>query len=84
MVRCNGTVTKQQLCFIGEEYDKSFLIPEGGFEALEKQAAKIWSSVEVLEISEFDENRQTITLDLVLSIWWYDPRLTIESNLSPE
>ena len=72
LVRCNGTVTKLQLCFLDSEYDKGLLD--------KNDQGKIWSSVQIFEISEFDENQQTITLDLVLSVWWYDKRLTIESN----
>ena len=71
--RCNGTVTKLQLCFLGSEYDKSFLVDE-------QDQGKIWSSVQIFEISEFDETQQTITLDLLLSVWWYDQRLALESN----
>ena len=71
--RCNGTVTKLQLCFLGSEYDNSFLVEE-------QDQGKIWSSVQIFEISEFDETQQTITLDLVLSVWWYDQRLALESN----
>ena len=79
LVRCNGTVTKLQLCHFGTDYDKGFLKAEN-----EEDKAKIWSSVHVFKISEFNENQQTITIDLLLSVWWYDQRLTIESNVPKE
>ena len=71
--RCNeSSATKLQLCFLGSEYDKSLLV--------DWKKKKIWSSVQIFQISEFDETQQTITLDLVLSVWWYDQRLALESN----
>ena len=75
LVRCNKNATKLQLCSIDEAYDKSV----SGWKSVGKPI-KIWSSVHVKEIAELDENQQTITLDLILSVWWQDPRITLESN----
>ena len=40
----------------------------------------VGNSVTIFEIAELDEERHTITLNLLLSVWWYDTRLTMESN----
>ena len=38
------------------------------------------SSVTVFKIAELDENQNTLTLNLLLSIIWNDTRLTLETN----
>ena len=75
LVRCNGNVTKIQLCSLEPTYQKGFSRTDNQGEPL-----KIWSSVHVKEIAELDQHRHTLTLDMVLSIWWYDTRITLESS----
>ena len=71
LVRCNGNVTKLQLCSLVPDYNKGM---SGG------KPLRLGASVTVFKISELDENQHTISINLLLSVWWYDTRLTIESN----
>ena len=71
LVQCNGTVTKLQLCSIDKNYNKMHTMGKPG---------TVWSSINLNQIAEMNEHEQTITLDLVLSVWWYDQRITLESN----
>ena len=75
LVKCNGTVTKLQLCSLAEKYDKGTPFPCKGCDAL-----KVSTSVTVLKIAELDENKNTITLNALLSVWWNDTRITLETN----
>ena len=75
LVKCNGTVSKLQLCFIGEKYDKGAPPGNGVPEPM-----KMVSSVTVFKIAELDENQNTLTLNLLLSIIWNDTRITLETN----
>ena len=34
----------------------------------------------VKKIAEVDDQRHTITLEMVLAAWWYDSRIRLESN----
>ena len=79
LVKCNGTVTKQQLCSLDEVYNK------GSSSACEwsgchSEPMRIWSSVTVYNIAELNTHENTLKLDILLSIWWYDTRITLESN----
>ena len=71
LVQCNGTVTKLQICSIDKNYNKMHTMGKPG---------TVWSSINLNQIAEMNEHEQTITLDLVLSVWWYDQRITLESN----
>ena len=75
LVTCNKNITKLQLCSLFDEYEKgrSDLKITG-------KPMKIWSSISVFKIAEVSEDTNTITLNLLLSIWWYDTRITLESN----
>jgi hypothetical protein len=75
LVECNGTVKKLQLCFLAEKYDEGTPFPCKGCDPL-----KVSTSVTVLKIAELDENKNTITLNVLLSVWWNDTRITIETN----
>ena len=54
LVRCNGNVTKIQLCSLEPIYEKGFSRKNNQGEPL-----KIWSSVHVKEIAELDQHRQS-------------------------
>ena len=71
LVQCNETVTKLQLCSIDKNYNKMHTMGQPG---------TVWSSINLNQIAELNAQEQTITLDLVLSVWWYDQRITLESN----
>ena len=72
LVKCNGTVTKLQLCFLSDKYDKGK--PPG------KWPMKMVSSVTTFKIAELDENQNTITLNLLISALWNDTRITLETD----
>ena len=75
LVKCNGTVAKLQLCFLPDKYDKGAPPGNGVPEPM-----KMVSSVTVFKIAELDENQNTLTLNLLLSIIWNDTRITLETN----
>ena len=75
LVRCNGNATKLQLCSLVTDYDKG----TSNWKYTGKPM-KVWSSVTVIKIAELDEDKNTITLNILLSTWWYDTRVTIESS----
>ena len=72
LVKCNGTVTKLQLCFLSDKYDKG--------KPPEKLPMKMVSSVTTFKIAELDENQNTITLNLLISALWNDTRITLETD----
>ena len=72
LVKCNGTVTKLQLCFLFDKYDKG--------KPPEKWPMKMVSSVTTFKIAELDENQNTITLNLLISALWNDTRITLETD----
>ena len=71
LVQCNETVTKLQLCSIDKNYNKMHTMGKPG---------TVWSSINLNQIAELNAQEQTITLDFVLSVWWHDQRITLESN----
>ena len=75
LIQCNKNTTKEQLCSLYDKYEKgtSDLKITG-------KPMSIKSSVTMLKIAELDQNKNTITLNVLLSIWWNDTRITIESN----
>ena len=75
LVKCNGTVSKLQLCFLNDKYDKGGPPGNGVPEPM-----KMISSVTVFKIAELDENKNTITLNALLSVWWNDTRVTLKTN----
>ena len=75
LVKCNGTVSKLQLCYLPEKYDKGAPPWCHGCDPM-----KLVSSVTVFTISEVDDIKNTITLNLLLSVVWNDTRLTSETN----
>ena len=77
LVKCNGIVTKLQLCSLHENYNKGVV----GTGAEEFQfPLTINSSITLIDIAEFDENKNTITLQVVLSIRWHAATMELESN----
>ena len=74
LVKCNGTVKKLQLCSLAEKYNKGTPNCQGC------DPLKILTSVAVFKIAELDENKNTITLNALLSVWWNDTRVTLETN----
>ena len=66
LVQCNGTVTKLQLCSLEADYNAGSTgtgtIAWGGYPLPVKTA------INVLKIAQFDENQNTITLNIPV-IW---------------
>ena len=75
LVKCNGTVTELQLCSLADKYQKG--VPPG---CKGCKPMNLSSSLTVFKIAELDENQNTITLNLLLSVVWNDTRVTLESN----
>ena len=75
LINCNKNATKEQLCSLYDRYEKS----RSDWKITGKPMS-IKSSVTMLKIAELDQNKNTITLNVLLSIWLNDTRITIESN----
>ena len=75
LVKCNGKVSKIQLCSLqNDEYDESIPPWSPGNPMILK------SSVTIYKIAELNEEENTITLNFLLAVKWYDTRLSLESN----
>ena len=77
LIKCNGTVKKLQLCSLHENYNKG--VVSTGWENF-KFPQTVMSSITLTDIAEVDENENTITLQMILSIKWYATTMTLESN----
>ena len=80
LVKCNGTVTKLQLCSLAQKYDQGTPIQCKDWSGKGCDPLKVLTSVTVFKIAELDENKNTITLNALLSVWWNDTRITLETN----
>ena len=79
--KCNGTVNKPQLCSIHDNYNKR--TENRGWEDFEFPMT-VKSSVTLFDIAEINENKNTVTLQLLLKIVWYDGILRLETNNEKE
>ena len=77
LIKCNGTVQKLQLCSLHENYNKG--VVSTGWDNFELSQT-VASSITLIDIAEFNENENTITLQMILSIRWYSTTMTLESN----
>ena len=77
LVKCNGIVTKLQLCSIHSQYNKG--IVSTGFENF-KFPLTVNSSITLIDTAEFNDDENTITLQIILSISWYAVTMKLESN----
>ena len=77
LIKCNGDVTKLQLCSLHENYNKGLV--GTGSEDFDFPLT-VRSSITLLDIADFNENKNTITIDLLLSIIWFDVTMTLEAN----
>ena len=75
LVKCNGTVSKLQLCSLTDKYDKG--VPQGCNDC---GPIVLYPSVTVFKISEIDEQHNTITMNVLISAVWNDTRVTLETN----
>ena len=75
LTQCNKNATKEQLCSLYDKYEKGTSDVK-----ITGKPMSIKSSVTMLKIAELDQNKNTITLNILLSIFWNDTRITIESN----
>ena len=75
--KCNGTVSKLQLCSIHDNYNKQFV--NRGWENF-KFPMSVTSSITLFDIAEINENKNTVTLQLLLKIFWHDGTLRLETN----
>ena len=75
LATCNdGSVETLQLCTLDAEYDNGVPVYKPGY------PATLISRITVYKIAEFDESKNTITINFILSVIWQDTRLTLESN----
>ena len=75
LVKCNGKVSKIQLCSLqNDEYDEGIPPWSPGNPMI------LNSYITVYKIAELNEEENTITLNFLLSVVWYDTRLSLEDN----
>ena len=75
LVKCNGKVSKIQLCSLqNDEYDESIPPWSPGNPMI------LYSYITVYKIAELHEEENTITLNFLLSVVWYDTRISLEDN----
>ena len=77
LVKCNGIVTTLQLCSLHENYNKG--VVGTGAEKFQFPLT-INSSITLMDVAEFDENENTITLQVILSLKWHAATMKLESN----
>jgi hypothetical protein len=77
LIKCNERVQKLQLCSLHENYNKG--VVSTGWENF-KFPQTVSSSITLIDIAEFNENENTITLQMILSIKWYATTMILESN----
>ena len=75
ILECNKTVTKLQLCSVKTDYNSR----STGSKLL-GQPLVVNTAVNVFKIAQLDENFNTITLNVLLSVVWNDTRILLESN----
>ena len=75
IVECNKTVTKLQLCSLKSDYNSRSIGRNVGDNPL-----LVNTEVNVFKIAQLDENFNTITLNVLLSVIWNDTRIVLESN----
>ena len=75
LVKCNGNISKIQLCDLSnDEYDKGIPPASPGNPMILK------SSVTVYEIAELNDEKNSISLTFKLSVIWHDTRLGLASK----
>ena len=75
LVKCNGKVSRIQLCNLhNNEYEQSMPSFSPG------NPMKLKTVVVVYKIAELNDKENTITLNFLLAVKWYDTRLSLESN----
>lgn len=75
LVKCNGTVTKLQLC----TFEANYNMGNTGSTKL-GHPLSLKSILSVLDVTEFDENESMITVILLFTVNWSDARIKLESN----
>lgn len=74
---CNEPVDALKLCTNHHQYDRG-ASPMYQLSKT-KQPTPIGSSLTILAVSEFSEDEGTVTLELLISVWWNDSRLSLKS-----
>ena len=75
IIECNKTVTKLQLCSIKTDYNSRITDSK-----LLGHPLAVQTEINVFKIAQLDENLNTITLNVLLSVVWNDTRIALESN----
>ena len=80
--KCNGKVLKVQLCNLqNDEYNEGITEYNKGVPSWSPGNPMIlYSYITVYKIAELNEEENTITLNFLLSVVWYDTRLSLEDN----
>ena len=69
----NGILLEKGVC-IGKTYRKDF--------APEKEATKLYATIEYQKVRNVDAKKQTLFVDIVMTLRWFDPN--IKTKFSPE
>ena len=77
LVSCNETVSELQLCnLLDSDYDGGMpdsIVQKSG----ERQPTLLKTSITLYSLAEFNEDQSTISLNVLLAMWWNDTRLTL-------
>ena len=74
LVRCNETVTKFQICHLAENYEQGWPIFKHG------RPMMIANSITLFSLAEVNEDHSSISLNVLLTMYWNDARLTLKSK----
>ena len=72
---CNETASKLQLCSLVSIYEKGKAAIVTDYNNV--TAARIDSSITLFSLDEFNEQQSTISLNVLLALWWNDTRLSL-------
>ena len=75
LISCNETVVKCQLCSLVPDYEKGK--PQLLSEQINGYQVRIASSVSLFSLDEFNIEQGSISLNVLLALWWNDTRLTL-------
>ena len=85
LISCNETVLKLQLCTLVSDYEKGYPdsivhCPDGCQSHGHGQPTQIKTSITLFSLDEFNEDKSTISLKVLIALFWNDTRLSLPQN----
>ena len=73
LASCDETVTALQLCnLLDTDYDRGQ--PDS---VVHKSATRMNTSITLFSVTEMNEDQSTISMNVLLAMWWNDTRLSL-------